>query len=195
MLYHGQTYVFEFDARADHARIIDARIESTNPPYTNFGQIEPSYVQTTSERHSFTFEMENVTTNQTRVVFSAGSEAGDVYIDNVVLMRTDQTRVPPEPSTSHPKEFALNPIYPNPFNPDATISFALPTRSQVTLEIIDILGRTVKIITNEILAPGHHTRQFHSNHLSSGVYFCRIKATPLPYGTEFRQVRRMVILK
>ncbi len=195
MFYHGQTYVFEFDARADHTRIIDARIESTTPPYTNFGQIEPSYIQTTSERHSFTFEMENVTTNQTRVVFSVGSEAGDVYIDNVVLMRTDQTEVPPEPSTSHPKEFILDPIYPNPLNPDATISFALPTRSQVTLEIIDILGRTVKTVVHEILAPGHYTHRFHANQLSSGVYFCRIKANPLPSGTEFHQVRRMVILK
>ncbi len=195
MLYHGQTYVFKFDARADHARIIDARIESTNPPYTNFGRIEPSYIQTTSEHQSFTFEMENVTTNQTRVVFSVGSATGDVYIDNVVLMRIDQTAVPPELSASQPKEFALDPVYPNPFNPDATISFALPVRSQVTLEIIDILGRTVGTITNEILSPGHYTRQFHANRLSSGVYFCRLQGNPLPSGTEFHQVRRMVILK
>ncbi len=195
MLYHGQTYVFEFDARADHARIIDARIESTNPPYTNFGQIEPSYIQTTKERHSFTFDMENVTSSQTRAVFSVGSEAGDVYIDNVVLKRIVLSEVPAEPSASRPKKFVLNPIYPNPFNPDATIAFALPVRSQVTLKIIDILGRTVKTITSEILAPGNYTRQFHANRLSSGVYFCLLQAKPLLSGTEFHQVRRMVILK
>ncbi len=94
-----------------------------------------------------------------------------------------------------PFEFRLDQNYPNPFNPDATISFALPVRSQVTLEIIDILGRTVKTIVHKTLPPGHYTRQFHANRLSSGVYFYRIKANPIPSGTEFHQVRRMVILK
>jgi hypothetical protein len=94
-----------------------------------------------------------------------------------------------------PFEFRLDQNYPNPFNPDATISFALPVRSQVTLEIIDILGRTVKTIVHKTLPPGHYTRQFYANRLSSGVYFYRIKANPIPSGTEFHQVRRMVILK
>lgn len=195
MLYQGQTYVFEFDAWSDQVRIIDAKVESTNPPYTNFGQIEPSYIQTTKIRYTFTFEMVNGTTNQTRVVFNVGSVAGDVYIDNVVLKRVQISDVPPSPTDEHPQSFTLNPIYPNPFNPDANISFTLPVQSHVTLEVIDLLGRTVGTITKETLPKGNYTRQFHGSRFPSGIYFCQLKARAVSSGAEFHQVRRMVILK
>jgi len=46
-----------------------------------------------------------------------------------------------------PKKFAVQQTYPNPFNPSATIVYALPTEGRVIIEIYDIIGRKVKLRT------------------------------------------------
>ncbi len=47
---------------------------------------------------------------------------------------------------SVPLTIALEQNYPNPFNPATTISFAIPSRSFVSLKVFDVLGREVSTI-------------------------------------------------
>ncbi|MDP6143936.1 MAG: T9SS type A sorting domain-containing protein, partial [Candidatus Marinimicrobia bacterium] len=77
-----------------------------------------------------------------------------------------------------PKEFALHPAYPNPFNPSTTISFDIPaqTHSNASLRIYDITGRLVATLVDEQLAPGTHTLQWQPVNLSSGLYIVQLKA-------------------
>ena len=77
-----------------------------------------------------------------------------------------------------PKEFALHPAYPNPFNPTATITFDVPaqTHSNASLRIYDITGRLVATLVDEQLAPGTHTLQWQPVNLSSGLYIVQLKA-------------------
>jgi len=77
-----------------------------------------------------------------------------------------------------PKEFALHPAYPNPFNPTATITFDVPaqTHSNASLQIYDITGRLVATLVDEQLAPGTHTLQWQPVNLSSGLYIVQLKA-------------------
>jgi hypothetical protein len=56
-----------------------------------------------------------------------------------------------------PAEFALYQNFPNPFNPQTTIAFAMPQVSSVTLQILDGSDSTViKTLVNGNLPAGYH---------------------------------------
>ncbi len=76
--------------------------------------------------------------------------------------------------------FQLSGNYPNPFNPQTTISFRLDTDSQVTLAVYNSLGQRVALLMQDRVMPaGAYTRLWnghgdHGEQLASGLYFCRM---------------------
>ncbi|MBM2841607.1 MAG: hypothetical protein HW412_2135, partial [Bacteroidetes bacterium] len=78
--------------------------------------------------------------------------------------------------SSLPVEFAMSQNYPNPFNPTTTISFELPVRSQVRIELFNLLGQSAGILLNDILPAGRHSAVVNASGLTSGVYLYRITA-------------------
>jgi hypothetical protein len=94
-----------------------------------------------------------------------------------------------------PGEFKLFNNYPNPFNPQTKIDFALPKQSFVNLKIYDYLGREVAELINSDLAAGTYSAEFNATNgaLSSGVYFYRITAQSSS-GT-YTDVKRMMLIK
>ena len=88
-----------------------------------------------------------------------------------------------------PKEFALEGNYPNPFNPETTISLALPVASPVELVVYDVLGREVARLVDRELEAGHHTVVFDARGLASGIYVYRMVAE------GFEQHRTMLVVK
>ncbi len=79
--------------------------------------------------------------------------------------------------------------YPNPFNAITTISYNLPTSSDVTMKIYDVTGSEVADLVNANQIAGQHEMMFDGANLSGGVYFCRIQA-----GNLF-QVQKMTLIK
>jgi hypothetical protein len=88
--------------------------------------------------------------------------------------------------------------YPNPFNPETTISFAIetPLMVSVLITVYDIRGRLVRTLLDgsREFGFGRHSvvwdgRDDHSNQVSSGIYFYRMRAG------EYIEVRRMVLMK
>lgn len=75
-----------------------------------------------------------------------------------------------------PNIFALHRNYPNPFNPETTISYRLPGLSFVNLSIYNITGQLVEILVNEKVQTGYHSVTWNSNNVGSGVYFYKITA-------------------
>jgi len=75
-----------------------------------------------------------------------------------------------------PSEFAIDGPYPNPFNPTATIGFALPEASLVKLEIYDVSGRLVKTLIDGTRSAGNHSVTFNADGLASGLYIYRLQA-------------------
>jgi hypothetical protein len=88
-----------------------------------------------------------------------------------------------------PTEVTLNGNYPNPFNPQTTISFALPETADVSLVVFDMMGREVKVLVNGTLNAGTHEARFDASDLPSGAYLYRL-VTP---GQEFTKM--MMLLK
>lgn len=76
-----------------------------------------------------------------------------------------------------PKELALSPNYPDPFNERTTLQLALPQRAQVRVEIVDILGRVVAVpLAGGSYEAGTHTLTIDMTGFESGIYFIRASA-------------------
>jgi tetratricopeptide (TPR) repeat protein len=88
-----------------------------------------------------------------------------------------------------PQTYKLEQNYPNPFNPSTIISFSIPTASLVKLNVYDITGRLIKVLSNEIKEVGIHNITFDGSGLASGVYFYKIEAG------NYNQTKRMVMIK
>ena len=70
--------------------------------------------------------------------------------------------------------------YPNPFNPETTIQYVVPSQGQVTVAIYDAQGARINTIVREEKAAGAYSVRWTgtdtSGHVvSSGVYFVRIE--------------------
>ncbi len=99
-----------------------------------------------------------------------------------------------EPMTQVPDEFILHRNYPNPFNPTTSISYALPTDAQVSLDVFDVLGRTVAQLVRGQVTAGYHDVVFDASALSSGMYFYRMTAAG-DDGSHFTSVQKMILAK
>lgn len=66
-------------------------------------------------------------------------------------------------------------VYPNPMETRGTLSYALPKKTDVRIEVYDLLGRRVALIEDGQKKAGRHRVQFNPAGLASGVYFGRLK--------------------
>jgi hypothetical protein len=80
------------------------------------------------------------------------------------------------------QDFSLFQNYPNPFNVSTTISYHLPGKAAVTLKILDMKGRTVRVLENKTLKEsGRYTSAWDGKNsagqtVPSGVYLTHIRA-------------------
>jgi len=88
-----------------------------------------------------------------------------------------------------PTEFTLLPNYPNPFNPTTTIQYEVPSTGSVRIVVIDLMGREVAVLVDEIQPAGRYSLPFDANRLSSGVYLYRLQSS------DFSQSRVLIVLK
>jgi hypothetical protein len=100
-----------------------------------------------------------------------------------------ESTTPVSPSGSLPQEFALSPAFPNPFNAETTIRFAVPHDSRVTLRMYDILGREATLLTDQIYSAGYHLVKWRADGLSSGLYFMLMTAD------DFQRTQKLMLLK
>jgi hypothetical protein len=61
--------------------------------------------------------------------------------------------------------------FPNPFNESVKIVYELPRTATVRLRLVDILGREVTMLVNDLEIAGKHETTWNSENLASGIYF------------------------
>jgi hypothetical protein len=96
---------------------------------------------------------------------------------------------------SVPNQFELSQNYPNPFNPSSVINYALPISSNVKIEIYNILGERVRELLNAQENAGYYSINFNTVGLASGVYLYMIEAKSLDGKSEYRDAKKMLLLK
>ena len=93
-----------------------------------------------------------------------------------------------------PNQYSIKQNYPNPFNPDTKIEYYLPSQSKVKLQIYDITGRLVKVLSETEQGAGTHVVQWNGkdrfgNSVASGIYFLKFNAD------SYTKTVKMMMLK
>ena len=112
----------------------------------------------------------------------------DVVTATIEFVSTDKK------NNNIPFTFVLNQNYPNPFNPSTSISYTIPERNIVSLNIYDVNGAFVQNLVDENLEPGFHSVSWdgtnaNGSKVSAGMYFYTIKSGNLV------STQKMIFLK
>jgi len=80
-----------------------------------------------------------------------------------------------------PKELALQPNYPNPFNAETTIPYDLPSTQRVCLIIYNLLGQPVWLLLDAVETPGFKKVRWNGRNdqdrpVGSGLYYVQLEA-------------------
>jgi subtilisin family serine protease len=92
------------------------------------------------------------------------------------------------------KDTMLYGAYPNPFNPQTTLSFNLKEAGDVNLEIFNQKGQKVRSLVNSSMDAGEHRVVWNGTDdngraVSSGLYFYRLKSG------KYSSTRKMIMMK
>jgi hypothetical protein len=96
---------------------------------------------------------------------------------------------------STPVDFALVQNFPNPFNPETTIKYNLAEGANVNLRIYNVVGQVVRTLVAESQSAGRYSVRWNGTDdrgapVSSGIYFYQLSA-----GTQFQDVKKLMLLK
>ena len=91
-------------------------------------------------------------------------------------------------STSTEASF-LKQNYPNPFNPTTTIVFYLPVRSQVELNVYNVLGVKLQTLIQGVKEAGSYSVRFDASKYPSGIYIYELQTD------KFKQTKKMIYVK
>ena len=132
------------------------------------------------------------TTEKSVYSFSDKNEKPGTYVYRLKQIDLDGTYSysnEVEIEVTGPKDFALYQNYPNPFNPSTTIKFALPVKTNLSLNIYNTLGEKVAEIFKGEMEEGYHEMMFNASGLSSGIYYYTITAD------NFSETKKMILIK
>ena len=81
---------------------------------------------------------------------------------------------------SIPTQFTIKNNYPNPFNPETTISYSIPKTAWMSLSILDIKGELLTTLVDGVVNPGNYEVVWNGNNFSNikiptGIYFAILK--------------------
>ncbi|MDG5766186.1 CotH kinase family protein [Balneolales bacterium ANBcel1] len=113
----------------------------------------------------------------------------DLHIE---ALFSEPTSADPGPQ---PNQIALHQNYPNPFNPSTTISYELSESSEVQLEVYDILGQRVALLTDEIRSAGTHSVNWDASGLASGVYIMQLTVSGVEGAAEEQHTGKMTLVR
>ena len=129
-------------------------------------------------------EVLNLTTPINSISFT-GRLDGTFYVDDIRLVAaplpSSATAVREAHTATLPQSFTLDPNYPNPFNSQTVIRFALPVQADVELSVYNLAGQKVGTLVEGMRPAGTYSihwdgRDAQGRELASGVYLYRLTA-------------------
>ena len=114
------------------------------------------------------------------------SYEGKIYIFNTahnIKVNTNTNKTVSKPAGTTGVKQDLNKkdnisikVYPNPIQTSATISFEVNNSNQTTnIQLLDITGRTVQVMTNQTYPEGQHRLNLDRNDMPAGTYYVKVQ--------------------
>nr|HPH61728.1 FlgD immunoglobulin-like domain containing protein [Candidatus Syntrophosphaera sp.] len=159
--------------------------------YINDGE----YVEAPTEWHEYVYDISAYDNQAVYVAIRCVSNDAFVfYVDDFSAHSDGGSLVSSDDPSVPALVTELQGNYPNPFNPETTISFSLKEAGPVTLDIYNVKGQLVRRLVDEALNSGRHSvvfdgRDANGEPVSSGMYFCQMRAGS--YGAT----RKMILMK
>jgi M6 family metalloprotease-like protein len=127
----------------------------------------PGFIVSTSH---FPFAKQALTVDGTEEVIG-----WDLSMPEIVSTGPTSTWAVDEEPTM-PDEFILMDAYPNPFNAQTSVSFALPEAATVQASLFNTLGQQVMKLADGHFDAGQHKLSVNAADLTSGIYFLQVSS-------------------
>ncbi|MBC8190756.1 MAG: endonuclease [FCB group bacterium] len=121
----------------------------------------------------------NDTSSSIRLRVVNDNQAGHLIIDDLTLTQLNPISID-ETAPEIPTNLTLQPAYPNPFNPNVTLSFQVRSVSEsIQIQIFDIQGQLIDTPLQNVINAGSYQVSWqgtneHGEPQSSGVYLVRL---------------------
>jgi len=122
-------------------------------------------------------------------IYVMGGDNDTAYLNTNEALQVGTNAVAESPDALPPSAHLQ--CYPNPIAGEATLSFTLPSRADVSVKIYDALGRLVSTLAAGDLSAGTHSMRWEPDELPMGSYICALDSRQL--GIFERQV--LVVMK
>ncbi|MBX2990026.1 MAG: T9SS type A sorting domain-containing protein [Bacteroidetes bacterium] len=150
-------------------------IQKRTPSAPEFATLPNSFIPghgTTLEPQFYSFADNEAITRPTYYRLKQIDLDGRLHFTDAILVEA--------PTSVHeeavPVAFSLYQNFPNPFNPSTRIRFGLPNDANVKMSVHNTLGQLVAQLIDEEKPRGYHEMVFRAEGLSSGVYYCTLRA-------------------
>lgn len=113
-------------------------------------------------------------TSRTNAIAGYQGKPNPYVLDSTLVRRVffyTATSVEPEPETA--TAFELGHPYPNPFNPQTTVELVLAEATDLTVDVVDAMGRRVAVLAEGRQPAGRLALTFIGRDLASGLYLIR----------------------
>lgn len=123
------------------------------------------------KRTAFKLTFEKVAVSDGVLNLYFKSKTGQTILNGLQISRALPTGMGRAPVL--PENFKLD-IYPNPFNPGATVAYRLSAAGHVRLEVFNLTGQRVDTLVDEVQPVGDYSLPLQLSRFSSGLYFVNL---------------------
>ena len=97
--------------------------------------------------------------------------------------------------TPLPDNYELSQAFPNPFNPSATVHYALPADVHIMLSVFDIQGRLVSYLDRGFKPAGYYEAIWDGSNSVSGLYFIHMQVYDSGNTLQFNKIQKIMLVK
>lgn len=152
----------------------------------------PIQLNVTTPTETLSFTVENESTYETYNLGLIGADVIDVKLDPDNWILKDVVYLSIDSNLPKSEQLVIYPAYPNPFNPETTLSFFIPEnigQSLAKVVVYDLKGSLVSIIWDGSIQPGLFTLKWKPKNVASGSYFIRLTTLNTSYSQKVQLVK------
>ena len=182
----GRSYAISYQARSSVPTTMETWLQKSTSPFTGYAF---QSVNLTPTGRSYVDTAFVSVDDDVLIRFMMGvSGQAEIWIDDVSIVDLSLLPTGVDDRLVHQATLELEEPYPNPFSGTVNLHYSNPDGGLVTIEVFDILGRSITRVLDGYQKPGKHSTTWTPVGLASGTYLVELK-------TGSQTVTRAVVLQ